>query len=476
MSSRLSTKSPILIEDLIAGKQGLGAEISFEPNTFEVKANNHGINGVFTRHSIPEGYDVLSVPKKNGGLTKYRAYEEAQDLLQKLGPDRFNLNSEFILACALYLRHTNAETKDSDLLVIQPDIEINYSESPSTCHGSKDLIALTHYYDSKELNEAAKQDQMINKMGVDPGLFRSLLAYVTSKYFKDDATFVPVFDWINSSHSHRANCMLLVDGDQLCYRSTRDIQAGEELVRDNKNSALLTWLIYGFRDYELQTLAFMEVNLNEEKKAALEKFISEKLTWLNKHEIFHPSLVNKHKMSFSLKAPGKLPTPELAHDSIMECLQIFNRCRIYFRAIVLSEEQINLETLTEAQMKSDVPPFGLKIERKVISAILKALNDGLMEAKERVKRFEVSEVGRSIDMTPYIDMMNEAHTEWTEALKIIEAFCSTENIEECITIINTKLELDIKSKDQITPTLVKMTFEQPTLALSLITLHLLERL
>lgn len=499
MPSDPSTISPVFFEELVAGKQGLGAEFTFEPNTLEIKPNKLGINGVFARRPLAEGTNILSVPIKNGSLTTLRAYEEAQEFLQKLGSDRYDLNFKFILACAMYLRYANDDTKDSDLLVTEPDLKSSYFGSPTTAFGSKDLTLLISPNNNEVLETASKQEEVINKLGVDPELFRAMLAYVSSRAF-DHYGLVPLFDRFNSSYNFGTNCMFFIDENRLTYRLTKDVDAGEELVWCyNKSDALETWLDYGFIDDERPTAAFLEVNLSNEQQVNLESFITNKLTWLNRHELFPPSLVDKCKLSFKLMNVGKQPTPALLRSSIADCLNLYVGVRAIFRLIALSEQQSTRSSDMMAQLMSSssyndlspsfndeqcndsisvldiqsyVPSFGLELERKATTYMLTALKTGLIEAHERADRFKASEVGRSIDMEPFNNIVEDASTAWVEALTAIESICSTRTIEECIPIINSSLNLHIMDKSEIQPVLETVEVERPTLVASLILKYL----
>lgn len=463
-----TSKSPTLFEELIANKQGLGAKINFEPNTLEFKLNKHGVNGVFTRRSLSEGTDILSVQEKDGSLTPFRAYEEAQELLQKLGSDRYNLPAEFCLACAMYLRYMNAENRESDLLLSQTDIKSSYSGSPATAYGSKDFVSMVFSNSKVELKKAIKQDEMINKMEVNRDLFRTMLGYANSRCWNNFGV-IPVFDWLNSSYKEGANCIFIADGNCFLFRLLRDVEAGEELVWSyNDNTALLTWLNYGYRDYERPTLAFLEFNLSEEQVLSLESFVTENLSWLDKHDLFPSCRIDKCQMNYYLRNPANLPTPTLLRKSITECLKSFIDIRTIFRAIVLCNEQQSYAINDSKKQKGNDRNFGLELEQKVVAYMLSALKTGLMKVHQRVEQFKTTEVGRTIDMVPYVDMIEEANAAWIKALEVIETICLAKNIDDCIKVINSALDLNLNSKDEVKPALVKLHDEDPTILVSLI--------
>ncbi|MFT6390053.1 MAG: hypothetical protein ACJAUP_003453 [Cellvibrionaceae bacterium] len=452
--------SHTLIEELIAGKQGLGAEFSFEPNTLEVKPNQYGVNGVFTQRALSEGTEVISAPQLNGSLTLLRAYEEAQELLQNLGPDRFNVTEQFVLTCAMYLRCTNTATKHADLLITEPDLKSVYHGSPMTSFGSLDRQLLLDDNNSHAVDIAVKVDKQIKKMNVDPELFRALSAYVTSRTFHD-LGIVPVMDWFNSSYGNGANCKFISSKGRLAYILLRDVEAGEELVWNyNNEGAEGTWLNYGYIDYERPTVALLELCVSEEEKVAFENFAIKKLH-RSKDEISPSNKIDGCKFSFILSNPDKLPTPALS-------LTDFIRVRKWFRIFILSGGERNSGSTSTVNMQSDEPIFVLELERKIVACIRIALKNGLIAGRKRVEQFTVSEFGCSVDMAPYIDMMESASAVWEEVLAVVEAICSAQNMGDCITVINSALELNIQYKDELITVLKKNYAERPTLTASLI--------
>lgn len=473
MSDYSPSRSAILIEEVIAKKKNWEAEISFEPGMLEVKPNRHGINGVFTRHAIPLGSNVLSVPVKNGTLTPTRAYEEAQDLLQKLDANRDDLGTHFIIASAMYLRYMNPKTKDSDLLVTETDFRSSYSGSPVTCIGSKEFTLLLTPNNKEKLDKAIKQDANINKMGVDQEVFRAMLGYAFTRCFCDYG-IIPVFDWLNSAYDYGNNGTIVVDGDHIHYKLTRDVEAGEELTWSyNDHDALLTWINYGYRDYERPTVTFLELSLSEDQLVTFEHFICEKLTYLNKDHVFPSWRIDKSKMSFTLINPGNLPSPSLKSKSIEKCILSFIEVRTIFQAFIMSSEPQDPDNSKGLNPDTGELIFDIDIERKVISCMLSSLKKGLSDAHQRVEQFKMSEVGRSIDMAPFIEMIEEANAAWSEALTLFNIILSTDNTAEFITAINSGLNLNIKSEDEIKSTLKKVDNEQPTLLTSLVATYFL---
>lgn len=476
MSSHSSNHPPVLIEEIIAVKQSLGAEYRFEPSTLEIKPNKLGVNGIFARRALSKGTKVLSVPRINSRLNVLRAYEEAQELLQKLGPERYELHYRFILACAMYLRCMSKETKDVDILVTGSDLQSSYAGSPTTAFLSKELVLLMNPNNKFELDAAVRRDQMIEKLGVDRELFRAMLGYVSSRSFKDHGIF-PVFDWFNSSYKHGTNCNFFSYHDQLCFVTIRDVEEGEELLWCyNDGDALATWFSYGYRDYERPTLTFLEVNLSKKEKAVVENYIDKKIAWLDKSTVFPPQRIDENKFVFTLMGVGQPPTPELVRSSIMECLTRFSAVRTFCRIFVWSAEQEYEGDISGAELHGENFVFGLDVELKVIAFMHTALKNGLVAVRQRVEAFKVTDVGRSINMTDYVKMIEEADQSWAEALDVIGAICSAESINDCIAVINSALKLDIKSEDEIEPTIAKVSIEHPTLVGALIWKYMLGRL
>lgn len=464
-----------LIEDVIAGKQGLGAEYKFEKNTFEIKPNQYGANGVFTRCSLPEGTEVISLPKLNGSLTPLRAYEESQELLKKLGPQRFNLAEKFILACAMYVRYTNTDTKDSDILITEPDFKAAYYGSPMTAYRSFELTELLGNNSRRFLEEATNMNKLIDKLDVDLELFRAMLGYTSSRNWAE-VGLIPVLDRFNSSYLDDANCEFFMKDGRLGFKLSRDVEVGEELTwMYNNADAITTWLGYGYRDDKRPTIAFVEIILNEEEKNRLEAFTIEKLGWKKKD--MNPSdKINQHKFSQEITYVGKLADPALIRNAIIQSLGQFSALRQWFRVFILSSKENDVGTIAANHLDGDEFFFGLEFEKEVLASIRSALQNGLLQVHKRVEKFTSSEVGRPIDMADYIDMIESASKAWDTALAVVESICSVESNEECIKIINSKLNLDLQSKDEVKPALSQINLENPTLLASLIAKYVQYRL
>ncbi len=456
-----------LLEDLVFCKQGLGANYRFELGTLEVKPNRHGINGVFTRRPLPEGTEVISVPIANGSLTPFRAYEEAGKMLHKLGHDRFNVSHEFAIACAMYLRCLDSTSNQTDLLITETDLKASYYGSPMTSYGSLARAKLLSSNNRVVMDQAAGMDEQIRRLNVDPDLFRALLGYISSRSWSA-AGVIPVLDWFNASYANGANCDFYTREGRFSYAVIRDVAAGEELVWNYNNAnAVTTWFNYGYVDNERPILAFLEIRISEEERIALEKFAMEKLK-LARNKIAANFKIDQCLFQRELLTPGTLPNLVEGQRSIANAIASFASVRTWFRMLLLSGDKEDRRVVSYAGINSDEPVFGLDLERKVIASMRAALANGLSENRKRVDRFSQSEVGRSIDMSPYIDMMTSAYQAWEEALAAIESLCLARSLEERVALINDALNTDIKSADEIRPALERIDAERPSLTASLV--------
>jgi hypothetical protein len=460
------TNKASLLEDLVFCKQGLGADYRFELGSLEVKPNRHGISGVFTRRPLAEGTEVISVPITSSSLTPFRAYEEAQKMLQKLGHGRFNVSNEFAIACAMYLRcHDNTKNK-TDLLITEPDLKASYYGSPMTSYGSLARARLLSGNNRVAVDQAAGMDEQIRRLGVDGDLFRALLGYISSRSWSA-AGVIPVLDWFNASYANGANCDFYTRDGRFSYAVIRDVAAGEELVWNYNNAnAVTTWFNYGYIDNERPTLAFMEIRISEEERISLEKFAMEKLK-LARNKIAANFKIDKCLFQRELLTPGTLSNFIEGQRSIANAIASFANVRTWFRMLILSGDKKD-RGIGYSAINSDEPVFGLELEGKVIASMRVALANGLSENRKRVDRFSQSEVGRSIDMTPYVDMMTSACQAWEEALAVIEALCLARSREERVALINASLGSDIKTTDEIRPTLDRIDSERPSLTASLV--------
>jgi SET domain-containing protein len=456
-----------LLEDLLAGKQGLGSEYKFEPDTLEVKPNRHGISGVFTRHALAEGTEIISIPVVNGSLTPFRSYEEAQELLQKLGSDRFNVSHEFAIACAMYLRSLDASKSESDVLITEKDMKSSYFGSPMVSYGSLARAKLLSSNNRLDIEYAVGMDELIRRLDVDADLFRALFGYISSRSWKGVGV-IPVLDWFNASYANGANCDFSMGDGKFAYVAIRDVAAGEELVWNYNNAnAVTTWFNYGYVDNERPTLAFLEVRISEEDRIALESFAIKKLNFA-RNKINSNLKIDKCLFQRELLTPNTLSDLVDAQRSMASYVTNFVNVRAWFRMLILSGEKEAGGPISYANMSSDEAVFGLDIERKVIGSMRAALANGFEKNLERIEQFSKSEIGRSIDMAPYVDMITNANRAWEEALAVVEDICSLRSREECVALINASLGLDIESPDEIRPALDRIDSERPSLTASLI--------
>lgn len=476
------SQSPQLFETIIDNKQSLGGEYSFERDTFEMKLNQHGCNGVFTRRALPKGTDVVSVSISNGGLTPFRAYEEAQELLKKLGSERFNLKDMFVIACAMYLRFTNTAHRDADLLVTVPDLKAAYAGTPMSASDSLAKSQLLNSNNKTALDAAAKMDGCINQMQVDPALFRATLGYVYSRCWGEGHGLLPVLDWFNSAYGDGANCECRFRNGKYAMTLIKDVAADEELVWNyNAADANLTWLSYGFVDLKRPTKTFLLLRMDDKVKAAFEIFALEKLHW-SKSRINPESKVDNCEFEFALLAPGaQIPTTALLKHSIAQSVKFFVAARVWFRALIFSSEAVDLNSISPGKLEnhileSDQPLFGIDTERQVIAAMHLALSTGLNDALEKIEKFEQSDIGRSIDMSDYVAMIQTCVQLWDNVFTLVESLYAAPDIDRCIPLINTALGCDIQFPETIKTTLDQALKDQPSLLGALIRKTVLGRM
>lgn len=460
-------KTPALLEDLLAPKRGLGAEYKFEPLMLEVKPNRHGIVGVFTRRAVEAGTEIISVPIVNGSMTPFRAYEEARELLQNLGSTRFNISQEFAIASAIYLRCVDEENARSDVMITESDLAASYAGSPMTSYDSLARAKLLNNNNREALEYAAEMEHQIGQLNVDPNLFRAILAYISSRAWKGVGV-IPVLDWFNASYGDGANCTFQMREGRFCYVAIKDIAPNDEILwKYNNANAITTWLNYGYVDIERPTLAFLEIEIEEERRVALERFATQELNLaFNKNA--SGVKVNKCLFQRELLTPGKVANIGEARISVANCMKTFASTRAWFRLLILSGDKETRAPVRHANINSDAAVFGLDVEARVVAAMRTALTTGLERLYERIEEFSKSEVGRTIDMTPFVEMATEANKVWEKALSIAEAVCSTRSLEKSIPAINSALGLSLYSESELKTALDEIEIERPSLIAAIV--------
>lgn len=435
-------KAAAFLEDLLAPKRGLGAEYKFKLGMLEVKPNRHGIGGVFTRQAVGTGTEIISVPVINGSMTPFRAYEEAEELLSTLGPSRFNISQEFAIAAAIYLRSGDPDGAASDVLITEPDLASAYAGSPMTSYDSLARAKLLNSNNGEALEYAAELDRQIEQLGVNPELFRAILGYISSRAWKGVGV-IPVLDWFNASYADGANCTFQMKDGRFCYVAIKDVAAGEELLWNYNNAnAVTTWLNYGYLDVERPTLAFLEIRIEEAQRAALETLAHRELNLAPNTGSSHTK-VDSCVFQRELLTPGLMVDDAHARRTVGTCMKSFASARAWFRMFVLSGEDQTLAPISYASINADEPVFGAEVEARVLATMRAALATGRERLRARVEVFSNSPVGRNVGMTPYVDMAEDAHRTWAEALAIAERICTTGNLDNCATTIRAALGLPV---------------------------------
>jgi hypothetical protein len=459
-------KSPALLEDLLAAKKGLGGEYRFERDTLEVKPNRQGITGVFARRAIAAGTDIISVPVVNGSMTPFRAFEEARELLQRLGPSRFNVSQEFAIAAAIYLRCVDGGNAGSDVLITGSDLAASYAGSPMTSYDSLARAKLLHGNNRGALEYAAEMDRQIGRLEVDPRLFRAILGYISSRAWKGVGV-IPVLDWFNAVYMDAANCTFQMKDGLFRYVAIKDIAPGEELLWNYNNAnAVTTWLNYGYVDVERPTLAFLETRLDEAQRDALEGFAIRSLD-LTPNKTSSNGKVDKLLFQRELLTPGKMANAEDLRRSISACMTSFAGTRAWYRMLVMSADDTAREPVSVSDINADSLAFGPEVEARVISTMRASLATGLESLLGRVTEFSRTEVGRAIDMGPFVEMATGACSTWDKALAIAEAACTAGSMEQCIPHLETALGLDLGSTPGPGEALAELETRKPSLLVSM---------
>lgn len=416
-----------LLEALLAPKRGLGGAYRFAPGMLEVKRNRHGISGVFTRHALGSGDEIISVPILNGSMTPFRAFEEAAGLLAGLGPDRFNVSQEFAIAAAIYLRAT-AEGAADDILVTEADLAAAYAGSPMTSYDSLARAELLNSNNRDALAYAAELDRLIDTLGVDAELFRAILGYISSRAWKGVGV-IPVLDWFNACYTDGANCAFRVMDGRFCYVATKAVAAGEELLWNYNNAnAVTTWLNYGYLDVERPTLAFLEIRIDASQRRALDELAQRELD-LAPNAGASPTKVDACVFQRELLTPGQLSSDVHARKAVAACMKSFTTARAWFRMLAISEAQGGRAPVTLASINADELAFGTDVEAQALASMRAALVTGQQRLHERVAAFSRSAVGSRIDMTPYVEMADAACRTWDEALALACELCAAETAD-----------------------------------------------
>ncbi|MEL6978178.1 MAG: SET domain-containing protein-lysine N-methyltransferase [Pseudomonadota bacterium] len=439
---------PLLLEDVLASRENLGAQYLFERESIQISKNEFDVMGVFACRDYRKGSKIISLPIQSGSLTRNRAYEEALPLLKKLGVDRYNVGESFIISAALYLRHENGIDKGTDLMIPDPNLENKYHGLPMTAYGSLDRAKLLFDNDKIALDDAAKMDERLSILGVDKMVFRYFLAYCVSRRWGSFG-IVPIFDWLNSAYKEQANCRFSVDGEHFSFIARRDIIAGEELVWDyNDSDARVTWLNYGYVDPRRPRHAFIELMVSEDQRDKFESFATERLG-LTDLDVRRALKVNSCKFEYFLIEPGKNLSDDERRQEVLSAIESFVSVRYWFRVLVISNSKNVSHKTKVPHPELDKVQFGMKFERQVTLTIISALQVGLKQERQRLEEFCTSEVGTTIDMSAYREMMEGATLFWVNALSVVAALLSGASNEEKMHCINVGLGKEFASFDEL---------------------------
>ncbi|MEO0684409.1 MAG: SET domain-containing protein-lysine N-methyltransferase [Cyanobacteria bacterium J06649_11] len=424
----------MLVEDIISQKTNLGGEYQFLPDSLENRANEIGVHGVFTKVDRPSGSEIISVEKTNGTLTTLRAYEEAQDLLKRLGGERFNLGDQFIQASALYSRYSDERQRSEDILVMDFGAEEMYASSPMRAYKSEALARLLNFNDSAEIERTRKSDQLIESLGVDSNTFRCMMAYSRSRCWREFG-IIPIMDLLNSSTANSANCSFIEEENRLKFVARRKIFAGEELTwQYNAADAIWTWFGYGYVDSERPVAANCEVHLEETEEREYDAFLMKHFDVDTAH-INSRTSINNQILEFSLPYPGNPRSKISLKNDVAVSLHSFRTMRGWLRALALSQSNHRIDSVTIDQLGDDGDLFGKELEKGVLQRIRTSIDKGAKEEDERIHAFSQTDVGKPIDMSPLKDMRESARESWKNSLDVILEILSANDESSLLGVI-----------------------------------------
>lgn len=464
---------PIYLEELWTTECTYGAKINFPHNTIELKKNKNGIRGIFLSKDMSKGTEIMSVPKVGGSLTPLRAAENAREMLLPLGTQRYHLDDDFIISCAVYLECKKSSKKSKALTMSSLEMKTNYGNTPMSCWGSSELLQLTADNDSREKNKFQQFNEYMSKIDIDDeNLFRASLAYTMSRRWIRIG-IMPGMDLFNSSYIGTNTLFEELD-NRYRFLLQKDVEAGEELTwRYNELGALRTWLTYGYFDQTRPFSAYLRYRTNENELERLENFISKTWDIPRKPENKIDPLIRE----LNLSSPGPaLSSPEDIHSAIMESVQTFQEVRSGLRCLNLVKKEKDNGDYSQQDILGDSLNFGREFEHDVLDTMLKALSDGYKHVQDKVLAFSNSRFGTIVNVDPYTNITNTATNQWNKTLSMLKSICSAPDLASCIELINktTGKNFDSKSND-LRGALSVAYNEQPSLNLVLATNYLSAR-
>jgi hypothetical protein len=458
------SQSGIFLEDLLEGKVFSGAAPSFDEQSLIFKNNTNGIRGMHAVRPYKANELIISLDNSSS-ISHIRAFDETQDMLSKLGNEKYSLPKKTLLALAVYKRHK--QNSQTDALFTSIDLEKAYKNTPMATLQKE--FAEFVFYNSKKLRwKADLHERLIRTIGLDFDLFSFCYAFVTSRCWSEPG-ILPVLDLFNASHGGHASAYFKEFENKYAFFADRDIQAGEEITWNYNNaSAFHTFYSYGYLDPKRIYESVVEFRMEDNE---IQKLID---TWgkhcdLSSNKMRNSKLdcfdVNQYQNT--LYCPGKKSEGSNKKKQIASSIASYKSVLTTTRMRLISKKSLNFLSYSPIDSKFKYfCVYGLEFDLECIHLILNELRCSKEQSSQRTKKFMESPVGPQCDVTPITDIYNHTYSVWEKCLGLMEKLIFVENAAQATHVITNYLGLEFNAED-LKSFLARSTVESPELELEL---------
>jgi len=428
----------VFMEDIYKDKIFIGAAPVFDKCALSFKKNTVGILGVHAARPFRAGEIILSM-ENTGALSNFRAFDEVQEMLSILGPDKYFLPNNVITALAIYKRYfENAQT---DALFATIDIEKSYQNTPMAALYRVEFQALVAPNYKQSRWSAEFLESSIHKMGLNFVFFFQCLAYVRSRAWDGGAGILIGFDAFNASHGGTANTIFKAFKNQFAFLADRDIQIGEEFTWNyNILSAWNTFTGYGYLDLKRMYQCPVELSIEPDELEPFVDIFTKCFSILSsKAKKSEMDFFNIYTYEFELTCPGPDSQGPMKINQIASATSSYAHLRRLVRVQLIQKEGLDYRLFSSNDSNAHISSYGAEFEARCIQTMLDVISQSKELFAERIKIFREGRLGPLCDIQPIEEIANYTYGVWEKCLSLTKQLMVAKSADEASLLISNHL-------------------------------------
>lgn len=460
-----NSASDVFMEDIYKDKIFIGTAPVFDKCALSFKKNAVGILGVHAARPFSAGEIILSM-ENTGALSDFRAFDEVQEMLSILGPDKYFLPDQAVIALAIYKRYfENAQT---DALFATVDIEKSYQNTPMAALYRVEFQALLSPNNKQSRWNAEFLESSIRKMGLNFDFFCQCLAYVKSRAWGSGTGILIGFDALNASHGGTANAIFKAFKNQFAFLADRDIQMGEEITWNyNLAPAWHTFTGYSYLDTKRMHQCPVELSIEPDELEQFVDIFTKCFSVLSsKAKKSEMDFFNIYTYEFDLTCPGPDSQDSMKINQIASATSSYANLRRFVRVQLIQKEGLDCSLFSSNDSGIHICSYGTEFEARCIHVLLNFIGQSKERFAERIKTFREGRLGPLCDIQPLEEIANYTYDVWEKCLSLMERLMVAKSVDEASLLISNHLgqRVDV---DTLKSFLDRSVLESPELELVL---------